>query len=189
MQYTNGLLIKKLRENRRLTQAELAGLIHVSPKTVSKWETGRGLPDISTLPELAAALQVSVMELLSGESITNRNTCANLKKSAFYVCPVCGNIIYAIGEGAFSCHGIQLPPLEAEPGEFSVTTVEDEYLVQTEHPMSKSHYISFMAYVASDTVEIRKLYPEQDATARFKRRGHGMIFIYDTKEGLFSTKV
>ena len=189
MQYTNGTLIKKLRERQRLTQAELADRIHVSPKTVSKWETGRGLPDISTLPELATALQVSVMELLSGESITNSNTCANLKKSAFYVCPVCGNIIYAVGQGAFSCHGIQLPPLEAEPGDFSVTTVEDEYLAELKHPMSKAHYISFMAYVATDTAEIKKLYPEQDATARFKRRGHGRIFVYDIKEGLFSKNV
>ena len=39
MQYTNGILIKKLRERHQLTQAELAQLIHVSPKTVSKWET------------------------------------------------------------------------------------------------------------------------------------------------------
>ena len=189
MQYTNGTLIKKLRETQQLTQSELADMIHVSPKTVSKWETGRGLPDISILPELAAALQVSVIELLSGESITNSNTCANLKKSSFYVCPVCGNIIYAIGQGVFSCHGIQLPFLEAEPENFSVSTVEDEYLIQLEHPMSKSHYISFMAYIAADTVEIKKLYPEQQAISRFKRRGHGMIFIYDTKEGLFFTKV
>ena len=189
MQYTNGILIKQLREKQCLTQAELAERIHVSPKTVSKWETGRGLPDINTLPELAAALQVSVIELLAGESITSSNTCANLKKSAFYVCPVCGNIIYAIGEGVFSCHGIQLPALEAEDGDFSITTVEDEYLVEIEHPMSKAHYISFMAYVAADTTEIKKLYPEQSAMARFKRRGHGRIFVYDSREGLSQKNV
>ena len=65
-QYVTGAMIKRLREKRHLTQAELAEKICVTDKAVSKWETGRGLPDISLLEVLAKALGVSVIELLSG---------------------------------------------------------------------------------------------------------------------------
>ena len=47
--YVTGATIKQLRERRKLTQAELAERIGVSSKTVSKWETAKGLPDISLL--------------------------------------------------------------------------------------------------------------------------------------------
>ena len=51
--YVIGNTIRNLREQKNMTQAELAGLIYVSPKTISKWETGKGLPDISLLELLA----------------------------------------------------------------------------------------------------------------------------------------
>ena len=54
--YVTGTTVKKLREDRGMTQAELAEKIGVSSKTVSKWETGKGLPDISLLQPLAGAL-------------------------------------------------------------------------------------------------------------------------------------
>ena len=76
--YVTGATIKQLRENRSLTQAELAEKIGVSSKTVSKWETGKGLPDISLLQPLAAALGISLIELMNGEPIINKNTSANM---------------------------------------------------------------------------------------------------------------
>ena len=71
--YVTGAAIKSLRETKKLTQEELAERIHVSAKAVSKWETGKGFPDISLLEPLAKALDVSVIELLSGQDIRNRN--------------------------------------------------------------------------------------------------------------------
>ena len=71
--YVTGEVIRGLREKRRLTQRDLAQRLNVSDKTVSKWETGRGLPDITLLEPLAGALSVSVTELLSGDCAENRN--------------------------------------------------------------------------------------------------------------------
>ena len=109
--YVTGAAIKQLREQRNLTQAELADRIGVSAKTVSKWETAKGLPDVSLLEPLAKALNISVIELMNGEQITNRNVSANMLRSKFYVCPVCGNIIHSMGDSLMSCCGITLPAL------------------------------------------------------------------------------
>ena len=101
-----------------MTQAQLAEQLSVSDKTISKWETCKGLPDISLLEPLAKALRVSVPELLSGEQIVNRNQSANLKRASLYVCPVCGNILCSSGNALISCCGIVLPPLETEKGDW-----------------------------------------------------------------------
>ena len=76
--YVTGTTIKNLRESRNLTQAELAEMIGGSSKTVSKWETAKGLPDITLLQPLSQALGISVIELMNGEHITNRNVSANM---------------------------------------------------------------------------------------------------------------
>lgn len=188
MSYVTGDTIRKLREKKKITQKELADSILVSDKTVSKWETGKGLPDIGIMEELAKALGVSIAELLTGDLRENENHSANMKKAQFYVCPVCGNIITSVGEGSFSCCGINLPKLEVEESDEShdiqVEIIDHEYFVSMQHPMTKSHYISFLAYVTSDRVEILKLYPEQDVSARFAKKGRGIIYAYCNKHGL-----
>ena len=189
MSYISSELIRSARERKKLTQAALAQTLHISDKTVSKWETVRGLPDIAILPELAQALQVSVPELLTGVCAQNQNTAGNMHRSRFYVCPVCGNVIHAMGEGSFSCHGIQLPLLEPEEGnpEHALKTemVDGEYYVTMDHPMTKTHYISFAAYVTTDTLYLTKLYPEQDMAVRFPKRGRGELYVYCNRHGLF----
>ena len=191
--YVNGDGIHALREGLGLTQKELAERIGVSDKTVSKWETGRGLPDISVLPLLAEALGVSLSELFSGTKTANRNKSGNMQRSVFYVCPVCGNVIHAMGEGTYSCCGIMLPHLEAEaPDEehgITVEVIDDEYYVTLPHPMSKEHYISFMAYVNWERLQLVKLYPEQEAAARFARFGKGILYVYCQKHGLYAIKL
>ena len=148
--YITASAIKNLREKKGITQAELAAQIDVSDKTVSKWETAKGLPDISLIEPLAKALGVSVIELMSGDYVTNRNISCNMLRSKFYMCPVCGNIIHSSGESLVSCCGITLPPLEAEEcnSEHTVTVekVEDEYFITVHHPMEKGHFITFIAY-------------------------------------------
>lgn len=189
MSYVTGNTIKKLREKRGLTQKELAESINVSDKAVSKWETNRGLPDISIIEDLSKALGVSVTELLTGDLKTNENVSGNMKKVQFYICPVCGNILTAIGEGNFSCCGMTLLKQEAEAVDehhlIMVETIDNEYSITMQHPMSKEHYVSFIAYVTSGTVEIVKLYPEQEVFVRFRKKGHGILYAYCNRHGLY----
>lgn len=186
--YITGKIIKELREKQRLTQVELAEIIGVSDKTISKWETGNGLPDIALIEPLSKALKLSVIEFMNGEYITNKNISGNMLKSKFYVCPVCGNIIHSMGENINSCCGINLPVLEAELENdkhiINCETVENENFISINHDMSKEHYISFIAYVTVDRCEIVKLYPEQNAEVRFLKRGKGIIYAYCNKDGL-----
>ena len=60
-QYVTGAVIKRLREKQKLTQVELAEMLNVSDKTVSKWENGRGYPDITLLEPIAKALNISTI--------------------------------------------------------------------------------------------------------------------------------
>lgn len=191
--YVTGLTIKQLREKQRLTQAQLAERIGVSSKTVSKWETGKGLPDITLLRPLAQALGISLIELMNGEHITNRNISANMLRCKFYVCPLCGNIIHSTGSAVISCCGITLPPLEAEEadGDHSITVenVEDEHFITVRHPMTKDHFISFLAFVTSDRVQLVKFYPEGNAETRLQLRGMGRLYYYCNRHGLFQKKL
>ncbi len=131
MSYITGNTIKILREKNGITQKELAEIIGGSDKTVSKWETNRGLPDI----------------------------------------------------------GIILPKQEPESMDEAhsifAETIDHEYYITMQHPMNKEHYISFIAYVTSDSVEIVKLYPEQDISVRFRKKGHGILYAYCNRHGLF----
>ena len=190
--YVTSVTIKQLREQRGLTQAELAQRIGVSSKTVSKWETAKGLPDISLLQPLAQALNISVIELMNGEHITNQNVSGNMLRSKFHVCPVCGNIMHSTGNSVISCCGIILPALEAEEADedhaISIEAVEDEHFVSIRHPMTKEHYISFLAFVTSDRIQLVKLYPEGNAETRLQLRGFGMLYWYCDRHGLFKKK-
>lgn len=191
--YVTGSVIKKLREEKNMTQAELAAMLNISDKTVSKWETGKGYPDITLLEPLAKALGASVVELLSGNDITNKNKSFNMKRSLFYVCPVCGNVIVSTGEAIVCCCGLTLPPLDIEEADsehkITVETVEDEYFVTMEHEMNKEHYISFIAAVTDCGIMLTKLYPEQSAEARFKINRTYAVYAYCNRHGLFNVKM
>ena len=191
--YVTGATIKQLRESRNLTQAELAEKIGISSKTVSKWETAKGLPDISLLQTLAQALGISVIELMNGKHITNKNISANMLRCKFYVCPICGNAIHSTGNTVISCCGITLPPLEAEDVDIdhsvTIEAVEDEHFVSIPHPMTKQHFISFVAFLTSDRLQMVKLYPEGNAETRLQLHGRGYLYYYCNRHGLFKKKV
>ena len=191
--YVTGATIKQLREAGKLTQSELAQKIGVSSKTISKWETAKGLPDISLLQPLAQALGISVIELMNGQHITNRNPSANMLRCKFYVCPVCGNIIHCTGSTVLSCCGITLPPLEPEDIDaahgITIENVEDEQFLTIHHPMTKAHFISFVAHVTSDRVQLVKLYPEGSAQTRLQLRTGGLLYYYCNRHGLFRKKL
>ena len=165
--YVTGAVVRRLREARGMTQAQLAEQIGVSSKAVSKRETAKGLPDMTLLEPLSEALGVSVMELMAGQPVSNHNASANMLRTQFYVCPVCGNVIHAVGEAVISCCGVNLPPLEAEGPDaehrLTIEPVEDELFITVHHDMTKTHFISFLAHVTPDCVRLVKLYPEGDA--------------------------
>ena len=192
-QYVTGNMIKELREKNNMTQAELAEKLCVSDKAVSKWETGKGYPDISLLESIAQVFGISVTELMMGNAVNNVNVSANMMRSKFYVCPVCGNIIHSMGEAVINCHGILLTPANAEETDehhkIFIERVEDEYYVQIEHDMTKKHYISFIAALSSDKIQMIKLYPEGNAEGRFKMSGVKQILFYCNRDGLFSINV
>ena len=191
--YITGATIKSIREAKGITQTQLAEMIGVTGKAVSKWETGKGLPDISLLQPLAAALDTSVMALMTGEQITNRNRSANMLRTKFYACPVCGNILHAMGDVLVSCCGITLPALEAEPFDddhaLRIEKVEDEHFVSVRHDMTKQHYISFLAFVTGDRMQFVKLYPEGNAETRLHLRGRGFLYGYCNRHGLMKQKI
>lgn len=192
-QYITGAVIRQLREKNQLTQAELAEKLHVSDKAVSKWENGKGYPDVSLLEPIAGVFGVSVAELVSGRTVSNMNVSANMMRSKFYVCPVCGNAIHSMGEAVIHCHGIQLTPAQPEETDedhmIFIEGVEDEYYVRIEHDMTKQHYVSFIAALSMDRIQMVKLYPEGNAEARFKVNSVKKILFYCNRDGLFSVDV
>ena len=192
-QYITGSMIRQLRESKHLTQSELADMLHVSDKTVSKWENAKGYPDISLLEPIARVFGISVSELLSGNAVRNVNISANMLRSKFYVCPVCGNAIHCMGEAVIHCHGVQLTPALAEETDEAhkifIEGVEDEYFVRIEHEMTKEHYISFIAALSPDRIQFVKLYPEGNAETRFKTSGVRKLCFYCNQDGLYSINV
>ena len=192
-QYVTGAVIKELREKNHFTQADLAAKLNVSSKTISKWETAKGYPDISLLEPLAEVFRVSLTELISGNAVNNVNVSANMLRSKVYVCPVCGNVIHSMGEAVIHCHGVLLTPCQPEETDENhmifVERVEDEYYVRIEHDMTKEHYVSFVAALSADKIQMIKLYPEGSAEARFKINGVKKILFYCNRDGLFSMDV
>ena len=184
-----GKLIYGLRKERNMTQLQLAEILHISDKTVSKWERGQGCPDISLLVDLSCVLGVDMEKLLSGRLEANEERGGNMKKLNFYVCPECGNVITAMTEAGISCCGKKLPPLEAvkAPDEerLLVENIENDYYISSDHPMLKEHYISFVALLTGDTLTLKKQYPEWDLQVRIPGRTHGKLIWYCTEHGLF----
>lgn len=182
-------IIKSKRLSNNLSQNELGEIIGVSNKTISKWENGKGLPDIAIIPMLANALNISVNELYDGKLIENKNKACNISKSKCYVCPKCSNLLFSMGEASIFCCGEKLVALKLqnEDEEHIINTdiIEDEIMVTINHPMTKEHYIKYVIYAVYDRLEVVTLYPEQDAIARFFFRGRGEIYIYCSRHSLY----
>ena len=162
--------------------------MNISDKTVSKWERGLGCPELSLLPELSAIFNVDLEKLLCGKLEVNDILEGNMKKLRFYVCPSCGNIVTAMTDTGITCCGKKLKSLLPEKAEdeelLELETVEDEYYISSAHPMTREHYISFLAVLTADGVLIKKLYPEWELQARVPRFAHGRVLWYCTKHGL-----
>ena len=88
---------------------------------------------------------------------------------------------------------MSLPALEAEAPdehhEIQIEPVEDEHFITVHHSMTKSHYISFLAYVTSEKFQMIKLYPEGNAECRFRLRGRGYLYCYCNRHGLMVKQI
>ncbi len=184
-----GKLLYELRKEKNMTQKQLADLMNISDKTISKWERGLGCPDVSLLPELSQILGVNIEDILAGKLDLNEAMGGNMKKLKFFVCPQCNNLLTATGDANISCCGKKLEALTAakanESHVLTIEPVEDELYVSSSHEMKKEHYISFVAYVTGDRVVIVKQYPEWNMQFRFHKSGHGKLYFYCSNHGLF----
>ncbi|MBS4539441.1 helix-turn-helix domain-containing protein [Clostridium sp. D2Q-11] len=184
-----GKLILRIRKEKNMTQKEVADAMNISDKTISKWERGLGCPDVSLLRELSHILGVNIEKILLGDLESNDADVGNMKRIKFYVCPNCKNIISNTGQAEISCCGRKLEPLIAKPEDdehnLKIDEIEMDYYIIIPHEMSKSHYISFVAYVACDRVLLVKLYPEQNAEVRFPKMYGGRLYFYCSQHGLW----
>lgn len=195
-QKVGGLLLR-LRKEKGMTQKQIADRLNLSDKTISKWERGLGCPDISLLGELSNLFQIDIEKILEGDLVSNAIDTGNFKRSSFYVCPVCNNIISNTGDADISCCGRRLTALIAKPADerhqAEIEETEDEYYIIFSHDMKKDHYLSFVAYVMSDRILLVKLYPEQQASVRLpklgggklKHRDNARLYYYCSRHGLW----
>lgn len=178
-----------MRKEKGLTQKQLADELHLSDRTISKWERGYGCPDITLLPQLSTLLEIPIEALLVGEVTSNEIVGGNMKKSLYYVCSNCTNIGLATGNFTVSCCGRKLEPLEAKKAadheKLNVVEIDNEWSISSEHPMTKEHYISFVALATGDQIQLIKQFPEWSLNVRLPKKKHGQILWYDTKDGLF----
>ncbi|QHI71633.1 helix-turn-helix domain-containing protein [Aminipila terrae] len=184
-----GELILSLRKEKGMTQKQLADVMNISDKAISKWERGMGCPDVSLLRELSKVLEVNIEKILLGNLEPNDADGGNMKKLKFYVCPNCGNILTATGEGEVYCCGRKLAGLVPKPADdnhgLTIEEVENDFYITFNHEMTKEHFIGFVAYISYDRVLLIKLYPEQSPEVRFPRMNRGKLYYYCSQHGLW----
>lgn len=184
-----GKLIYELRKEKNMTQKQVAELMNISDKTISKWERGLGCPDVSLLLGLSNIFGVSIEGILSGEINLNELSGGNMKNIKFYVCDKCGNLITSTSEAAISCCGKKMEAAVAKKAEeghkLNVESIENEFFITTEYEMKKEHYITFVAHVKGDRVQIVKQYPEWNMQFRLNQVGRGKLYFYCINHGLF----
>lgn len=183
-----GQLIAKLRKEKNLTQKNIADALGIQSKTVSKWECGLGCPDLSLWPELSTILGVDMKQMMEGEITSNKPDSGNIDKVRFYVCPSCGNILVSTGSASIFCCGRKLerilPVVSSDAIKITAEEIEMDYFITFDHPMTKGHYISFVAYVKTDKIFLNRLYPEQSPTCRIPIAKGGKLYVYCIQHGL-----
>ena len=182
-----------MRKENHMTQQKLAEKLHVSDKAVSKWERGLGCPEVSLITELSRIFEVDMQNLISGELNRNELLGGNMKKMKFYVCPTCGNLVASMIETSVTCCGRKLkaitPVKATEEEKLSVQIIENDFFISSEHEMTRDHYITFVGLMTSDTVMLKKQYPEWNLQLRIPVFAHGRLLWYCNKHVLFYQEV
>ena len=188
-----GKLIYSLRSEKSMTQKQLADMMNISDRTISKWERGIGCPDVSLLNELSKILGVNIDKILTGDLNAKEMDGGSMKKVKFYICVICGNTMFSINEADISCCGRTLTALnvtaETETHSMTIEEIENDYFIRISHEMTKTHYISFVAFVGYDRVHFVKLYPEQNAELRIPQMSGDKLFAYCNEHGLWEKRI
>lgn len=184
-----GELLSRLRKERGMTQKQVAGRLQISDRTISKWERGAGLPDVSLLKDISALYDVDIEKILDGNLEEKGVEVGNMKRMKFTRCVHCGNIFWSTGGGEISCCGRKLTPLTAQPmdkmHDVKIEEIDNEYFVTFDHEMTKEHYIVLAALVSWDRATVVRLYPEQSGEVRLPRQRRGELYLCCNKESLF----
>jgi len=187
-----GKLIKSLRISKKLTQLQLAQMLCVSDKTVSKWERGLGMPDVSLISKIADIFDTTAERILNGKLEKNKYNGANPDRLQFFYCNNCGNLVTTTAKIEGSCCGSKMTILQKIKSDDiikDVEVVEDEYFVTLDSPMTKENFVTFVSVKSFDKYLVIRLYPEQDTTVRFKYIPGATIYAYCNKHGLWSKNV
>lgn len=183
-----GDIIKSLRLEKKITQKQLADKMGISDKTISKWERGLGCPDLSLISELSSILEVDIKNLLEGDLSKNNFVGGNMKNTKYYVCPSCNNISICTGDAEVSCCGrtlkVQELKKENELG-LNIKEIENELFITSEHPMTKENYISFIAILQNDRIQVIKQYPQWNIQIYIPKIKRAKLIWFSTKDGLF----
>jgi DNA-binding XRE family transcriptional regulator len=188
-----GKLIAELRKERKLTQKNIADALGIQGKTVSKWECGAGCPDLSLWQELSTILGADMSQLMEGEITANKLDTGNLKRTRFYVCPCCGNVLFSTGSASIFCCGKKLEPLASnkteDKPEITIEKIDYENYITVDHPMTKENYLAFAALITGDKIYFNRLYPEQAPSFRCPQIPRAKLFIYSASRGLMEYTV
>ena len=156
-----GEMIRSLRKEKGLTQQRLADQLRISPKTISKWEQGRGAPDVSLWPALSAILGADMHKLIAGQMQPNRRDGGKVRSARFYVCPYCGSIHWGTGEAEILCCGRRVEALAPAPvpEEWALRgeEIDGEMFVTFQHPMTKAHHVAFAMRKVDERIIIVKM--------------------------------
>lgn len=184
-----GKLIKALRIDKKMTQLELAQKLSVSDKTVSKWERGLGMPDVSLISEIAEIFGTTAEKILSGKLDENKYNGANINRLEFMYCDHCGNVLTTTAKAEVSCCGrkpLTLKRIRSEEIVKDIDIVEDEYFVILDSPMTKQKFVTFVAVRSFDKFLMFRLYPEQNPHIRVPISVRGEFLVGLNEGKMFS---
>ena len=192
-----GKLIRSLRISKKLTQLQLAQILCVSDKTVSKWERGLGMPDVSLISKIADIFDTTAERILNGNTEKNKYNGANPNRLQFLYCNNCGNLVTTTARIEGSCCGNKMTILQKIKSDEiinDVEVVEYEYFVTINSTMTKTDFVTFVAVKSFDKYLVIRLYPEQNPQIRvpvvikgefFVAKNNGELYCCDLNKTFF----
>ncbi len=187
-----GAKIIKVRKDNQLTQMQLAQMLGVTDKAVSKWERNVCLPDIFVLKRFCDIFNIDMQSLLSENSDSNKRG-ENMKNTRFYLCKHCGNITFSTGNTKVICCNDIVDELiltkATEENALLIEEIDGERNITSSHPMTKDNYVHFIAYLKGGELQLFKQYPEWEINVRIPKRGHGRLLWYAPDIGLLYMNV
>lgn len=178
-----GLIIKTRRKELGYTQKKLAEKLFVEAKTISKWETGKGFPDISHIGSLSEVLGIEATRIIEGEIKKKNKDSGNLKRMSFYLCPECNNVLWSTSSASIFCCGVKQEALTISEKKLDayIELIDDSYYITICHEMTKENHILFVSLVKDDMIITKRLYPEGEAAVSFPRTIRGTLYIGTSK--------